>query len=183
MIFTRWQYLYIFFTQSIIKSKEHARTLSKSIFSWLIMPVWQKVIDTVTCVFVRKTNATLQCQQPQSLLKPLDISWWKHFLVLSPSITYITMSWLSVYQYGLCACSSFIKLLVQTFYHARLLFPAKISFEPNIYVQVSCTWNFQKKFEEWNTYSYCIILGQWSFCFFRRREKENVELSFARSII
>ena len=31
--------------------------------------------------------------------------------------------------------------------------------------------------------SYCIILGQWSFCFFRRREKENVELSFARSII
>ena len=125
------------FTQSIIKSKEHARTLSKSIFSWLIMPVWQKVIDMVTCVFVRKTNATLQCQQPltiSSLLKPLDISWWKHFLVLSPSITYITMSLLSVYQYGLCACSSFIKLLVQTFYHARLLFPAKISFEPNIYV-------------------------------------------------
>ena len=27
------------FTQSIIKSKEHARTLSKSIFSWLTMPV------------------------------------------------------------------------------------------------------------------------------------------------
>ena len=147
LIFTRWQYLYIFFTQSIIKSKEHARTLLKSIFSWLIMPVWQKVIDMVTCVFVRKTNATLQCQQPQtisSLLKSLDISWWKHFLVLSPSITSTNMSWLSVYQYGLCACSSFIILLVQAFYHARLVLPAKILFEPNIYVQVSWTWNIQK---------------------------------------